>query len=106
MAAPGAFIANFTHGTLIIKDGTGTPLTLTLTLDEGSFSLSGLGNTLREIAAYETRGALRGLAQTTRTYPTGSFTSLVSEWSDASTGTLLDMITGQSGSAFAAPIPW
>jgi hypothetical protein len=104
MAAPGTFICNFTHGTITVSDGTGTPLSLTLTLDEGSLSLSGLSDKLREIAAYETRGALRGLALTTRSYPSGSFSSLINEWSDTTTGTLLDMITGQAGSAFAARI--
>jgi|TARA_R100000084_G_scaffold90772_1_gene44751 hypothetical protein len=102
MAAPGTFIANFTHGQITVSDGSSTPLSLTLTLDEGSMSISGMADKLREVAAYETRGALRGLALTTRSYPSGSFSSLINEWSDTSTGTLLDMITGQAGSAFAA----
>lgn len=102
MAAPGTFVANFTHGQIIISDGTGTPLTVTLTLDQGDFSISGLADRLREIAAYETRGTLRGVALTNRTYPTLSFTSLISEWSDAAAGTVLDMITGSG--QFAARI--
>ena len=59
MAAPGTFISNFTNGTITFKDGTGTPLTLTLSLDEGNFSVSGLADRLREVAAYETRGRSR-----------------------------------------------
>ena len=104
MPAPGSFISNFTNGTITFKDGTGTPLTLTLSLDEGNFSVSGLADRLREVAAYETRGALRGLSLTTRTYPSISFSSLISEWTDATTGTLMDLILGTTGSAFAARI--
>jgi hypothetical protein len=104
MAAPGTFVSNFTNGTITVSDGTGTPLTLTLSLDEGNFSVSGLADRLREIGAYETRGALRGLSLTTRTYPSLSFSSLISEWTDASTGTLMDMVLGTTGSAFAARV--
>lgn len=104
MAAPGTFISNFTNGSITFKDGTGTPLTLALSLDEGNFSVSGLADRLREVAAYETRGALRGLSLTTRTYPSISFSSLISEWTDATTGTLMDLILGTTGSAFAARI--
>jgi len=75
---------------------------VTATLDQGDFSVSGLADRLREIAAYETRGTLRGVALTTRTYPTLSFTALISEWSDAASGTIMDMITG--GGEYAARI--
>ena len=104
MAAPGSFVSNFTNGEITVSDGTGTPLTLALSLDEGNFSVTGLADRLREIGAYETRGALRGLSLTTRTYPSISFSSLISEWTNASTGTLMDMVLGTAGSAFAARI--
>ena len=93
MAAPASFISNFSHGQIILTDS-GAASTVTMTLDQGDFSASGLADRLREIAAYETRGTLRGVALTNRTYPTISFTSLISEWSDASAGTVLDLITG------------
>ena len=67
---------------------------MTATLDQGDFSVSGLADRLREIAAYETRGTLRGVALTTRTYPSLSFTALISEWTNAGSGTIMDMITG------------
>ena len=101
MAAPGTFISNFTHGTIILTDS-GAASTVTMTLDQGDFSASGLADRLREIAAYETRGTLRGVALTNRTYPTISFTSLISEWSDAGAGTVMDLITG--GGAFASRV--
>ena len=93
MAAPSTFISNFTNGVLFVMDKDNDKI-LTLTLDQGDFSLSGLGDRLREIAAYETRGTLRGVALTTRTHPSLSFTSLISEFSDATAGTVMDMITG------------
>ena len=90
MAAPGTFISNFTHGTIILSDS-GATYTATLTLDQGDFSASGLADRLREIAASETRGTLRGVALT-----------LISEWSDAGAGTVMDLITG--GGAFASRV--
>ena len=90
------------NGQIKVSDGAGTPLVLTLTLDEGNFSLSGMGAKLRGLGVYQSRGVTRGVQYTERTYPTGSFSSFITEWSDTSTGTLWDMILGVAGTPFAA----
>lgn len=86
------FIKNFSHGSLTLSDGTGTPETLSVSYDNGDFSVTGLSPSLREVAAYESRGSLNSLAHTTRTYPSGSFTAQMAEFSEATTGTLADFI--------------
>jgi hypothetical protein len=96
-------IKNFTDGSITIKDGTGTPLEITVALDEGNFTMSGLAAQLSEVAAYESRGSFSGLRHTTRTYPSGSFSAKVAEFSEDSTGTLADAILKQ-GTVWAAAV--
>ena len=50
------------NGQIKVSDGAGTPLVLTLTLDEGNFSLSGMGAKLRGLGVYQSRGVTRGSA--------------------------------------------
>jgi len=96
-------IKNFRDGTLIIADGTsGTPLQITVSFDQGDFSISGLKAKLAETTAYETRGQLRSVRHTTRIYPTGSFSCMMADFSEASTGTVADAIL-KTG-AFAAAV--
>lgn len=96
-------IKNFTDGSLVIKDGTGTPLSLTVQFENGDFALSGLKAKLRETVAYESRGRFKGLRHTTRTYPTGSFSAHFAEFSEDATGTLGDAILKQ-GTKWAAAV--
>lgn len=91
-------------GTLVVKDGTGTPLTLTLRFDRGDFSISGVQQGLREPIAIESRGVLRSLRKGRRSYPTGSMTLWFTDFSETGTGTILDMIHGKSGTPFAARV--
>lgn len=96
-------IKNMRDGTLIIADGTsGTPLQINVSFDNGDFSISGLKAKLAETTAYETRGQLRSLRHTTRVYPTGSFSCMMAEFSEATTGTVADAIL--KNGAFAAAV--
>ena len=95
--AASTFIKNFTHGSLGLADGTGTPVTLTVACDQGDVSIAGLGETQREVAKYEARGVLKSVAHTGRTYPSGSFTAMMADFSEASgTGTLADFVLKQA----------
>ena len=96
-------IKNFTDGSLVIKDGTGTPLSLTVQFENGDFALSGLKANLRETVAYESRGRFKGVRHTTRTYPTGSFSAHFAEFSEDATGTLGDALLKQ-GTKWAAAV--
>jgi hypothetical protein len=106
MAAPATFAANFSHGSITVTDGTpSTPLDITLDVDNGDLSISGLAAVLREVVAYERRGTLHAVALGSRTYPEVSFSAMLANWSKATTGSpLADMILGTSGSEYAARI--
>lgn len=96
-------LKNFTDGSITIKDGTGTPLSLTVNFDQGDFSITGLKAKLRETVAYEARGRFKSLRHTTRTYPTFSFTAHAAEFSEDGTGTLADAILRQ-GTVWTAAV--
>lgn len=90
--AASTVVKNFGDGTISVKDGTGTPVVLTVDFDQGDLSLTGLSATQREVAAYESRGVLKSLRHTTRTYPTGSFTLMLTDVSDDEDTTLIDFL--------------
>lgn len=89
-----SFIKNNTMGSITLTDGTPTtPLSITVDFEQGDFTISGLTpNGMREVAHYEVRGLWRSSARTSRIYPTGSFSIMFTEFSEATTGTLLDFI--------------
>ena len=95
-------VKNFRDGSLVINDGTGTPISITVQFDEGDFSISGLKAKLAETTGYETRGQLRSVRHTTRVYPTGSFTCMMADLSEATTGTVADAL--MKNGAFSAGV--
>ena len=96
-------IKNMRDGTLLIADGTyGTPIQINVSFDNGDFSISGLKAKLAETTAYESRGQLRSLRHTTRVYPTGSFSCMMAEFSEATTGTVADALL--KNGAFSAAV--
>lgn len=96
-------IKNFTDGGLLIEDGTDTPLSLTVAFENGDFAVSGLASQLSEVAAYESRGSFKTLRHTTRTYPSGSFSAMMAEFSEDSTGTIADALLKQ-GTKWSAAV--
>lgn len=90
--AASTFIKNNTMGSITLSDGTGTPVTLAVPFVNGDFALSGLVPDLREVAKYETKGALTSIAYTNRIYPSGSFSCKFAEFTDATNGTIIDFI--------------
>ena len=95
MANESAFLKNFTDGTLTVKDGTGSPVALVVQNCQGDFGLSGLSADQKEIVAYQTRGALSTLRTTNQSFPTGSFSIMMSELSDGTLTTLVDFLLKQ-----------
>ena len=53
------YIKNFTDGNLVLKDGTGTPISKAITLQNGDVSVSGLKQGTQTIVRYQGRGAHR-----------------------------------------------
>jgi hypothetical protein len=85
---------HFTDGSVTFKDGTGTPVTLSVPFTMGDCSISGLAQDAlgRATNAYETRGVLVGLRRGAREYPTFSMSLMVPDVSDGSNVTPLDFI--------------
>ena len=96
-------VKNMRDGSLTMSDGTGgTPISITVQFDQGDFSITGLKAKLAETTAYETRGLLRSVRHTTRVYPTGSFSCMMADFSEATTGTVADAIL--KNGAFASAV--
>lgn len=95
----------FDSGTITFKDGTAvTPLSCTVLFDQGDFSISGLSNELADVSAYQSRRTLHSLRKGARTFPTGSFSAMMSEFSEADDGNVVDLITGKAATPFSARI--
>ena len=92
--AASAVIKHFTDGSITLKDGTGTPVTLTVPFSAGDLSLSGLAQDAlgRATNAYESRGTLNSLRRGAREYPTVSFSAHMADLSDASDRTIVDFL--------------
>lgn len=93
---------NFTDGTIVLSDGTGTPLTCTVQADGGDFSLAGLqGKYLNAVSKYESRGRVTSIRRGARIYPTVSFTCQMRQFTSASSNQITDFLH-QTGSYSAA----
>ena len=83
--------------TVTLRDGTGTPITLTLTNDV-SVSVEGLtGRALNETVQVQRRGKHFGLAHGQRVYPTVTIEYIHNGWAGATSapGTPLEFVTFQ-----------
>lgn len=83
-------VKNFCDGTLTIADG--AALTFAIPYSNGDFAFDGLSDKWAEVSAYETRGTFNNLRHTTRTYPTGSFSVKMTEFTNVTTGVLTDAL--------------
>jgi hypothetical protein len=90
--------------TITVSDGTGTPLTCVLRFDSADFTFDGVSVGLKDVKAYQGRGLLRSLRAGERTFPTIGFSGEVAEFSETSTGTLLDMIFAKTGTPYATRV--
>lgn len=90
-------VKNFRDGTIQLKDGTGTPVTLTASIEEGNLKLSGLTHTSKsyERSIYEDRGEFATVRKTKRKYPQVSFSVHLTDISDATAGTIIDFFLKQ-----------
>lgn len=104
MALSNFIKTKFDSGTITVKDGTGSPLTCVVRFDEADFSISGLGSSLRDTKIYQSRGVINSRRKGERKIPSGSFSCPVTDFSETSTGTLIDMVTGKAGTPYAARV--
>lgn len=75
MAAESAFIKTNVQGTLTLRDGTGTPVTLAMSYDMGDVEIGPLMEELNEVVKIERRGKFVTLQRGKRVYPTIKFSA-------------------------------
>ena len=99
MALP--IVKNYRDGSIVLKDGTGTPIAITVEFEAGDFSITGVNQSNTEVTTYLDRGDLGTVRKTSRTFPTFSFSAHMTELSDATSKTLWDAVnkTGTFASA-------
>ncbi len=85
-----AIVKNFTDGTLQISDSSGK--SITVSFDMGDFSLTNLRDTMKDVAAYESRGAIVSLRHTGPVQGTGSFKAMVTDFSAVGAPTVADAV--------------
>jgi hypothetical protein len=89
------YVKNDVQGSITLKDGTGTPVTMDVDFDLGDVSLSGLSEKLNESVNIERRGKLKDVGYGARTYPSLSFSILVAQFTDASADVVTDFLLRQ-----------
>ena len=83
-------------GTLVLEDGTGSPVQLTIAYEDGNFSANTLGPNEDRIVIRD-RGTIVGLRTGDDQVGTLSFAVHFREFTNASAGVLLDFINATSG---------
>ena len=97
--AVSTIVKNLTDGKLTLKDGTGSPVVLVVGFDMGDFTVSGLAQSMHEVAAYESRGVFKSARRTTRRYASGSFSLMLTDISDGTDQTVIDYLLKQGSYA-------
>lgn len=94
-------VKNFRDGTIVLSDGTGTPLTVTIQFENGDLSMSGANAGQVDHTKYLDRGELGSVRRTSRTFVTGSFSCQMTDLSDSTDRLIWDMVnkTGSFASA-------
>lgn len=101
--AASQIVKHLYDGAIKASDGTsGTALELLIPYTQGDFSISGLTETQRETVAYQARGVLTSIRKAARSFPSGSFTFQIADYSDGTEQTAIDFFLKQG--AFAAAV--
>jgi len=93
-------VKNFRDGTITLADNGIN--TLTIQYEAGDLSLSGVNQGQVEHTKYLDRGELGSIRRTNRSFPTGSFSCQMTEFSDASNTNIWDLVN-KTG-AFSAAV--
>ena len=83
-------VKNFRDGTITLADNGIN--TLTIQYEAGDLSLSGVNQGNYEHTKYLDRGDLGSIRKTNRSFPTGSFSCQMTEFSDASNTNIWDLV--------------
>jgi len=77
-------------GSLLLSDGTGTPLTLAVRFSNGDVNIGGLTNSLRDVTTIVARQKTIGLRKGAPVYPTVAFSCFLSDLGEATSGTIFN----------------
>jgi hypothetical protein len=97
--AESTVVKNFRDTTILIEDGTGTPLNYTVAYEPGDATFD-IGKD--EIAVYRDRGDVASVRKTNQGLPSGSFSCHFRDLTDGTDETLTDILDKKG--AFAAAI--
>jgi len=96
MAAESSYTKTSQHGSIVLSDATGTPVTLALSYDEGDLAIDGLSEYLNEVVFHQRRGKRTSISNGERKVPTATLTikchNLVGS-STSAPGTPLEFMT-------------
>jgi hypothetical protein len=79
-------------GTIVLKDGTGTPVTITVIYEDGDLSIEGISKHQTELVAFFDRGTFYTVRKSNQKFVTFKFTAHMTEISDATNTNLYDFI--------------
>jgi hypothetical protein len=85
-----SFVKSDLEGSIVLTDGAAN--TMTLAFDMGDLSISNLKETLNEGLQYERRGRFKSAGLGARIYPSGTFSAMVHQFSDATADVLSDFV--------------
>lgn len=77
-------------GSILLSDGTGTPLTLAVRFSNADINIGGLTNSLREVTTIQARMKTIGLRKGAPVYPTIAFSCYLSDLGEATSGTIFN----------------
>jgi hypothetical protein len=103
MAAESSYIKTNISGSIVLSDGTGTPVTLTLAYDRGDLAIGPLSDKLNELVTVQRRGKFVSHAHGARVFPSVSFSAYCGNLVGGTTsapGTPTEFLTRQG--AYAA----
>jgi len=81
-----------TDGSITLLDGAGSPVTIVVPFTQGDLTIDGLSKDLREVVAYQSRGTLHSIRYGDKTFPTVSFTAMLTTVMSASLENAVDFL--------------
>lgn len=90
-------VKNMGDGLIVMKDATGVPISAPIQFTNGDLAISGLRKKLRNVAYYQARGVFISARHTDRFFPTFSFTSFFTGFTNATAGLASDAVMQAGG---------
>jgi hypothetical protein len=95
-------VKDWKDGLVTVKDGTGTPISVTEKFGNGDFQFSGMSADMRALNIYRGRGSRTGARYGDQIEASGSFSVQVAEFTSATATSIVDAIL--KNGAFAAAV--